>query len=110
MSTVIMAVPGVRPVLKRLGLSPRLHVLARQFMMARLPNPLTTQGLTLYWHPRAPTDVPELAAGVYESDTRLLVERYLSPGMTMVDLGGPLGVLFPGSCPLCGADGEGLRL
>ena len=59
--------------------------------MASVPNPMMTQGLTIYWDREDPLIVPELAAGIYESDTRLLVESSLGPGMTMLDLGAHVG-------------------
>ena len=59
--------------------------------MASVPNPIMTQGLAIYWDREDPLIVPELAAGIYESDTRLLVESSLGPGMTMLDLGAHVG-------------------
>ncbi|MFQ5861378.1 MAG: FkbM family methyltransferase [Dehalococcoidia bacterium] len=59
--------------------------------MASLPNPIRTQGLTIYWDRQGPVIIPELAAGSYESDTRLLVGNSLGPGMTMLDLGAHVG-------------------
>jgi len=88
---VLLAVPGVKALVKQWRLGRRLDTVMRHLVMTRLPNPVVAQGLTLYWHRQAAGGLPELAAGVYESDTRALVERFLGAGMTMVDLGAHLG-------------------
>jgi FkbM family methyltransferase len=87
----LLRVPGLMRFLGWSGLGYWLDMRLRYLQMRALPNPIITHGLTLHWHRRAPGGVPELAAGVYERETHLLVERLLAPGMTMVDLGAHFG-------------------
>lgn len=86
-----MLVPGVPLLVRKSQLGQRLDWLFRQAITARLPdNPMVTQGLTLHWDLSSGL-VAEMAIGEYESATRLWLERFLGPGMTMVDLGAHIG-------------------
>ena len=91
LSQVLLAIPGGALVAKKWKLGQRVDTLLRCLIMASLPNPIRTHGLTIYWHSQGARHVPQLAAGSFESDTRLLVESSLGPGMTMLDLGAHVG-------------------
>lgn len=91
LARAVTAVPGVRPLLKRADMGKRLDTLLRQAMMARLRSPISVHGLVLHYPRLGLHTIPEMAAGNFEVETRLVMERSLRPGMVMVDLGAHVG-------------------
>jgi len=86
----VQKVPGFSLALSKLGIGRRVDALLRRLMLARLPNPIVTNDLTLYYTSKE-SMVPELAVGTYESETQSLFRSLLTPGAAMVDVGANLG-------------------
>ncbi len=56
-----------------------------------IPNPVSVNGIRIYWHDAAYREAIDLFRGAYERETVALAQRLLHPGMSFVDLGASLG-------------------
>jgi len=93
-SHVVLAVPGLRPLLKRWPMAQSLVTIPRRLLMTTLPDHIVTGDsfrFTIYLPDRAYFFKPEALAGTYERDTVRALQDILLPGMTLVDLGAHLG-------------------
>ena len=102
--------PRISPLLTRLPGGSRLKQLlgrlVRRQCLHALPNPITVHDVIMYWHPQISNDALELGLRDYERDTRILCQKLLHSGMTMVDVGAHIGYYSLLAAKLVGEEGK----
>jgi FkbM family methyltransferase len=106
LAQVARVTPGLKPLLRKARLGRWLDTLCRQAAIACLPNPIIVHDLVLHYPRLGVHTIPQMAAGNFEVQTRLVIERSLRPGMLMVDLGAHIGYFSLLAARCVGATGN----